>query len=288
MSHFRHIGSETKVVTHDLAASFSNMTASVTERELDRKRITYLKSVVLNGSALPFIWARAKVTETGEFYRINGHHSSTMLAGLNGDLPDGLLAHIDDYEVETVQDLPWLFRQFDSRRSMRSLADISGAHQMVVPELRNAGRIAARKAIEGVAWFNSKIVGLNVPTGEDVFTLFTLPDYHDFVHMADRIYSSKTPEFTPPVFGAMYGTFEKSPSEAETFWTEVSRQGNNDEKHPTTVLDSWLLVAKNADKKPKQMEIYRACVVAWNAYRNGRLLERIGKYDPKKGAPDIE
>jgi len=36
------------------------------------------------------------------------------------------------------------------------------------------------------------------------------------------------------------------------------------------------------------MEIFRACVVAWNASRNNRSLDRIGRYDAKKGFPDIE
>jgi len=290
MLHFKHIGSKTREVTHELATEFSCMPASVTERELDKKRVIYLKSVVLGGTALPFIWARAKVAGTEEYYRVNGHHSSTMLAGLNGEMPKGLVAHIDDYEVATLQDLPLLFRQFDSRKSSRTPADISGAYQMVVPELRNASRVPARKAIEGAAWYEGKIVGINVPAGDDVFSLFNNPKYHDFVHMVDRIYSAKTPEFTAPVLGAMYGTFEKSPTEAETFWTDVSRQGgSHDERHPTTVLDTWLLEAKQqTDKKRKPMEIYRACATAWNAFRNERSLERIGKWDPKKGAPDLE
>jgi len=36
------------------------------------------------------------------------------------------------------------------------------------------------------------------------------------------------------------------------------------------------------------MEVHRTCVLAWNAHRHGRTLDRIGKYDPKKGSPDIE
>ena len=288
MSIFKHIGSETKAIDHALAVKFSTMAASVTERDLDGKRMDYLKGQILSGSALPFIWARAKVTETGEVYRVNGHHSSTMLAGLNGELPSGLIAHIDDYEVQTERQLPELFRQFDSRKSARSVADISGAYQMAIPELRNASRIAGRRAVEGIAWFNGRIVGMPIPAGEDVYRLFLTDKeiYHNFIHMVDRIYSAKTPEFTAPVLGAMYGTFEKSPAAAEEFWTDVSKGGgNNEEKHPSTVLDTWLLAAKAADKKPKQMEVYRACALAWNAFRNNRILDKIGKWDPKKGAP---
>jgi hypothetical protein len=69
----------------------------------------------------------------------------------------------------------------------------------------------------------------------------------------------------------------------------VARQGGgNDEKHPATVLDAWLLGLKDLQQKPKEREVYRACALAWNAYRNHRSLDRIGKYDPKKGAPELE
>ena len=289
LQHFKRISSEIKEITHDLATEFSCMPASVTERELDKKRMVHLKDVVINGSALPFAWARAKVLETNEYYRVNGHHSSTMLASLNGELPAGLIAHIDDYEVPTIAHLPWLFRQFDSRKSARTPADISGAYQMVIPELRNANRIAARKAIEGAAWYEKNIVGMNVPTGDDVFELFNRPVYHDFVHMVDRIYSAKTPEFSVQVIGAMYGSFEKNHAEAEEFWTDVARQGgSHDEGHPTRTLDDWLLKAKGAETRPKPMEVYRACAIAWNAFRTGRSLDKIGKWDPKKGAPELE
>jgi hypothetical protein len=87
----------------------------------------------------------------------------------------------------------------------------------------------------------------------------------------------------------MFATFERAVEEAATFWPAVARQGaGNDDKHPTKVLDDWLLAAKDATEKPKAMEVYRACVVAWNAFRNHRSLDRIGRYDPKKGCPDIE
>lgn len=293
MLHFKHIGSETKEITHDLAAEFSTMSASITERDLDKGRMDYLKGVILGGTALPFMWARAKVTETGDVYRVNGHHSSTLLAGLNGEMPSGLIAVISDFEVATTKDLPWLFRQFDPRQSARTPAEISGAYQMAVPELQNVKRIAGQKAIKGVAWYERKIFGRNVPVGDDVYTLFNVPAYHDFILMVDRIYSEKTPEFTPPVLGAAYCTFEKSQAQSEEFWTDVARQGgDNDERHPTTVLDAELLnlraIQKSRQRVVKEMEVYRACAVAWNAFRNNRPLDRIGKWDPKKGAPELE
>jgi hypothetical protein len=264
------------------------MPGSVTERDLDPKRTKALKERVLNGTALSFIWARAKVLATGEVFRVNGNHSSNMLAGLNGSMPEGLMVHIDDYEVTEVNGLATLFRQFDYRGSSRNIADISGAYQMLVPDLRDVPKARARKAVEGVCWYLRRIIGDNAPRGDDIYGLFNQDEYHPFVRMVGRIYTSKTSEFTTPVIGAMYGTFDVAPDEAETFWDAVAHEGGgNDDKHPATVLDAWLMQNKDAKDKLPDMAVYRGCALAWNAYRNHRNLDRITRFDSKKGIPDL-
>jgi hypothetical protein len=284
------ISSETRELTPELATEFSQMPASITERELNPKRSKYLKDVLVNGSALAFMWARAKVRSDGITYRVNGHHSSTEAAKLNGQLPAGLKVHIDDYEVADVHDLAFLFRQFDNRISSRSVSDISGAYQMLVHGLRNVPKLAGQKAIEAVAWYENAVVGSDVPKGDDRYTMFNDSKYHEFIHMVSRIYSKKTPEFSVIVLGAMYGCYDRAPKEAEEFWSDVARNGNGrSDTDPATVLDRWLYdVYDTKGPKPKQWEVYQACALAWNAFRNGRTLERIPRYNAKKGRPDLE
>lgn len=288
-SEIRLLSSETRDLTPSLAAEFANMPASVTERDLDPKRLRYLRDTILARRALPFQWARATVRADGTTYRVNGHHSSTVLAEMNGEMPEGLRAHIDDFEVDSIPDLAVLFRQFDNRRSARTVADIAGASQMIVAELRDVPRNAARRAIEGVAWYEDRVFGSDVPKGDEMFTLFERPRYHAFVQFMGGIYSVKTPEFSTPVVGAMFATHSREPTQAEIFWNDVARQGaSHEEKHPAAALDAWLLAAKDAPIKPKPMEIYRNCVIAWNAFRNGEPIERFRRYNPTKGAPEVE
>jgi len=284
----RLVRSETKELTPELAAQFATMPGSVTERDLDKKRVTTLKERVLGGTALSFIWATATVVATGETFRINGNHSSNMLSHLDGAFPTGLKVHLDHYEVAQTRDLALLFRQIDYRGSARSIADISGAYQMLVEELRDVPKDRARKALDGVSWFLRKIVGSAVPRGDDVFDLFNEPIYHGFIHMAGRILSPKTSEFTTPVIGAMYGTYDIAPDEAEEFWYAVAHEGaGQDDKHPTTMLDAWLVANLQAVNPEPQLAVYRACGMAWNAYRAKRSNLSITKYDAKKGVPDL-
>lgn len=288
---FKLTASETVDLTPQLAEQFSKMPASTTERDLKPKREEYLKEAVLNGTAISFCWAQANVTETGETVRVNGHHSSTMLAKLNGQFPAGLKVHLDTYTVPDNQALIVLFRQLDNRASARTVDDVSGAYQGLHPGLARVSKRAARKAVEGAGWFLFNVRGDPVPRGDDRLDLFNRLELHPFIHMVGNILSVKTPEFGSPVVGAMYGAWERDPADAEKFFGDVAKQGGgNDTTHPAVVLDAWLVDARDCkgDKKPTEREVYTACAVAWNAFRNHRSLTSIGRYNKKKGAPDLD
>jgi hypothetical protein len=290
MNTFKLISSEALDLTPEFAADFAAMKPSPTERELKPKRVQHLKDVVLSGSALSFHWAKAYIVSTGETVRVNGQHSSLMLSKLDGAFPEGLRVHLDTYEVMDVHGLTDLFGHFDNRSSARTVDDIAGAYQGVEPDLLNVPRRAGRVAVEGAGWFLKTIRGDYIPNGDERFSLFAKPELHPFIQVTGRIYSAKTPEFTTPVVGAMYGSFEIDPAICEEFWADVAVQGGgNEPNHPATSLDAWLVDAKtNPEKKISEREVYRACALAWNAYRNHRTLDRIGKYDPKKGAPELD
>ena len=289
-SHFTLISSKTQDLTPDLATQFSTMPASTTERDLQPKRLKMLRETITNGMAISFCWATAKVLATGEVFRVNGHHSSHVLAELNGSCPNGLKAHIDAYEVPTYQDLVVLFRQFDNRVSARSPAEVAGAYQGLYVELADTPKPAAKQAIDGAAWFLSNIRGDSIPGGDDRFDLFNKVEIHPYIQMVGRILSIKTDEFTKAVLGAMFGTFEAEPRESEVFWSAVSKQGGgHSADHPATVLDAWLITARETkEQKPSEKEVYAACVQAWNAFRHNKPLTSIAKFSKRKGAPEIE
>jgi hypothetical protein len=289
-AHFKLIDSETVDVTPQLAAEFATMPASATERDIKAKRLDYLRDAVLGGTAIAFTWTKAKVLASGKTFRVNGHHSSTMLAKLNGDCPAGLKAHIDTYEVPDDTTLGLLFQQIDSRQSARTVDDISGAYQGLQPDLIDVPKLAGRKAIEGYVWYEKNKVGNEVPSGDARFALFSKSELHSFIQMTGRILSVKTPEFTMPVIGAMYGAFERDAHDAEKFYGDVAKQGGgNGEQHPAAVLDAWLIEGRDQkENKPKEQEVYYACAYAWNAFRNQKSIERIPKFNKKKGAPELD
>jgi hypothetical protein len=281
---FSLISSETKPLTPDLAERFKAMLPSPTEREFDPARAKMLREKAEAGQLIAFNWAVAKVGD--KEYRVNGQHSSKVLADLNGQFPQGLKVHMDTYKVDTMDGLALLFRQFDARKSGRTPMDVSGAYQGLYTDLAGVARGAAKLAVEGVAWYDKHIEGLPAPKGDDVFTLFGKTGLHPFIRWVGEVFSIKTPELKrQTIVAAMYGTFEKNEAEARKFWSEVSRGGVEfEDNHPTSVLDAFL---KSAFEDKRKMELkagnfYQASIYAWNAYREGKSTTSV-KYDTKKG-----
>jgi hypothetical protein len=288
---FRLYNSETKPLTKEFVAAFRTYPASPTEREPSSTRITHLQNKVINGLAIPFGWATAKLGD--QTYRMNGYHSSTMLAGLNGAFPEGLTVHLDSYEVDSEKDLAELFRQFDDRKSGRSPADVCGAYQGVEDDLRGLPKPSVKVAIEGVAWYERTLEGVSFRhTGDDLYELLSRPAYHPFLQwVGDNVLNAKTPELKKAqVTAAMYSTFIAAEKKAQAFWGHVASGGDKVAEDTAFILDSWLLTIKEGGKlrggkKILPAQIYQGCMYAWRAHVDGRTIKDI-KFDLKKGFID--
>jgi len=277
MSDFTLTKSETLPLTKEVAQAFNDMKASPTERELDTKRVKHLREKADAGLLTPFSWSQAVIN--GETVRMNGQHSSTMLAEMNGEFPDGLKVHIDTYEVSEPAGLARLFRQFDDRKSSRTTADVSGAYQGLFQDLDDVPRLSAKVAIEGVTWFRRVIEGVPTKSGDDIYDIFSQTGLHGFIHYVGNTLSTKTREIKRShVIAAMYATFAANETVSREFWDHVARGGvEYEDEHPASVLAGWLLSAYQKEMKvpPKAAEYYNACIYAWNAHREGKTLSKI-------------
>jgi hypothetical protein len=282
---FRLTNAEVKPLTPQLAADFLVLEASPTEREIDPTRIKHLKEKAEAGHLVTFHWSVAQLGNRK--LRMNGQHSSTMLCGLNGAFPQGLMVHLDEYQVDTPDGLALLFRQFDDRKSSRSSLDVSGAYQGLCETLRETPRKTAKRAVEGYCWYQRQVEGVAVPSGDNQYELFSTPALHGFIVWLGGILDSKTPELQrDTVVAAMYATFAKNEMEAKAFWAAVARGGPEfDDSAPATVLDVWLKTINENKKQKTELkpaQFYQGCIYAWNAFREERQLQRINA-DTRKG-----
>jgi hypothetical protein len=278
MRMFTLVKSEVKPLTKDLAEKFRDLKASPTEREINPARMKYLERMAADDKLVTFHWSTAEIS--GETVRMNGQHSSAMLAGLNGAFPDGLYVHLDHYKVDGPEGLAALFRQFDARKSSRSASDVAGAYQGLVPELQGLNKRLAKLGIEAVVWYLGQVEKEPVPGGDDQYELFNFRKYDPFLSWIDNLFAGtvKVPEMrNKTVVAAMYSTFTKNAQAAKEFWHLVARGGADDadETDPAKALDIWLNDIKLGKRDLAAAQIYQGCINAWNAYRDGRPIKDI-------------
>lgn len=296
MSGFRLVNAQTYPLTPELARQFSEMKASPTERPIKATRLKMLKDKADAGKLVSFQWAKAKFR--GEWVRVNGQHSSTMLSQLNGSFPEGLYAHIDEFDVgDDADSLAILFRQYDDPKSSRNTGDVAGAWQGLVSELSDVDRSLGKLGIDGYWFYYQHVIG-TLPSvdgkpvhKDDRYSLFNVAGLHPFLHwIGDRdsgLFSIKTPELNhPAVVAAMYSTFIANEAAAREFWDLVARGGPQfAEGAPEALLDEWLrrmTDRKTKDGTIKPANFYQACIFAWNARREEASPKAI-KADCKKG-----
>jgi hypothetical protein len=264
--------------------AWRDLTPSPTERELNPHRMKHLREKADAQQLVTFHWAKALFD--GKPVRVNGQHSATMLCELDGNFPANLMAHIDEYQVETIDGLAMLFRQFDDRTSGRSPSDVAGAYQNLYPALRDVKKPVGKLGIQGVVWYRRHVIAdPGVPSGDDRYKLFNVVDLQHFLVWLNGVLDLKTPELKrEPVIAAIYATFIANEREARPFWETVARGGTDfDEDDPTTVLDTWLKETKEergAEKIPPG-KFFQACIYAWNAAREHKPIKAI-KVDTKK------
>jgi len=288
MAKFRLTNATASPLTRELAERFRTMPDSPTERPLDDHRLAFLTEKAAAGLLVSFHWATAALgTQT---FRVNGQTSSAMLCSLDGPFPEGLFVHLDEYEVDDVEGLALLFRQFDTRQSSRTVQHVYIAYQGIVPALRAVAPATGKIGIEGIAWYLHMVEKVPVLKGDDVYSLVLDPRYQDFLVWLNTVLNIKTPELKEKaIVAAMYATLLCYGDEASGFWEDVARGGDEFEStHPTTLLDTWLLQAKKKElkKKPAPGELYQGCLYAWKAAHDHKAIRDI-RLDTKKALHEL-
>jgi len=287
---------ETVNITKDLAYKFANKLKVVDgERTLKDNRISTLKRKYEAGEFLPFNWAVAVLE--GVEYRVNGQHSSHILAGWKGDLPTILHGTITTYKVNSKEELAELYASYDPTFSNRDIRDNVKTWKNIDQDFINLPDGVLKLAVDGVFWCKQRVnrkSGLKV---SDKYKLFTDSSIKEFVLWYPKVVHSKTAELKLTyISAAMFSTFEANPKEADKFWREVGSvtpfQEMEAEKTPSVVLDKWLsdiLEKKELKATLKPDEIYQGCIYAWNAFRQKKKISVIAYDVAKRGitVPDV-
>lgn len=261
-------------LTRELAEEFSTMPSHSGERRLRPGRLEFLHHRLQEGMFHTPKWATA--TLNGKRYRVNGQHSSTMLAQANGHFPVAMHVVIDEFACDTDQDLAELFAQFDNAKSTRTAGEMTLAHARVYDDLRDIKPTTIERGISGIAFAITNANELGTVDAETKSRL--VHSNRDFLHFGNALIGARM-FCRAPVIAAIYTTWKVDAEACMRFWKLTQDESHPDRGHPTRILSKLLneitLTArqKNAFKAWTSRAIYVKCLHAWNAYRKGTTTE---------------
>jgi hypothetical protein len=280
-------------LTHGLALKFRDMTACREDRPLRPSRMALLRDIVRDDQMRPPEWATAVCEETGEEYRVNGKHTSTLFAELGPDGCEGRHVIVSRYACDTLEDVARLYCTFDSKVSARSAGDINRVFAGSHPQLAGLPSRTVNVAVTGLAYRRwEKGYGSHPADERAELLLANVP----FVVWLHDIFADPDGEGAGllkrgPVVAAMARTYERAREQAGTFWAAVRDASGPNHRTADRVLSKYLLStsvdsgegSRCGRRKAEPREMYVKCLHAWNAWRRGVTTDL--KYFPDSKTP---
>lgn len=258
----------------------------VGDRPLRNSHVDYLISCMNRGTFHPE-WVNIVFCKyNGKTYRMNGQHTAWARTYVEPNY-DCRVSYLV-YTAKSEEDMRTLYASID-RSSPRTRANVITSYLAGTEEFEGVKSVTMRVVPMGFAmWMWKTKHERRLHDGDDVAYLVKTEHYdltRKVCGFLDR-HSSRDYRhlMRAPVVGAMFATFHKAPQIAIEFWTAVAT-GTGIEKvgDPRLKLRNELMrVAvdtgngSHSDKKTVSQEfMFRQCITAWNAFREGRTLQLL-------------
>lgn len=261
-----------------LAKEFRDMEPCPHDRLLNQTRLERLQAKYDAGEFRSCLWAKAYCAETKKWYRINGKHTSTMLADLNGKALKGnpIFIVVEEYHCPTMEDVARLYSSFDSRISARNASDINRVFAATNPEISDVNGRTLNVVVAAITFAKWEDTCEKPLAEERAAFLLQFPGFVRWVH-ALTAGQEAAHVYRAPVMGAAFLTWQKSQKEATTFWTLVRDGSGTDHRSADRALQRYLLKTSCATGRGSttgkamagRREMFVKCIHGWNAWRRG-------------------
>lgn len=208
-------------------------------------------------------------------YRINGHHTCWARIDMPNDWQP--IVRYVKYSAKSEREMRDLYSRID-RGASRTNKHIVACRTLGMPEFDGYSRQNIQKASEGFNfWMWEKGSDRRQYTPDDKADLM-LGKFNAICKTVIEVLGTRGRDtghvWRAPVIGAMFETISKAAKDSHEFWSAV-RQGIGFESanDPRLKLRNYLTNTSvrpdgRAKKSVTQEEMYRACIYAWNAYRD--------------------
>lgn len=282
-------------VTKSLAEEFRDMDSATVDRPLSERRLQVYRKMVKEGGFRPVTWAKVFCKATGQEYRVNGQHTSTIFAELNLSQHE-LYATIESYECDDLEDVAKLYATFDSKTMTRTSGEINHSFAALIPELAGVESKIINLLVAGLGFAHTPTThGSDRGFASQADRAELLFDNVDVCQWIIRILKDgkkddRTKLMRMPVIAAMIGSFRKCQKDAEEFWTLVRDETGATVDTPDRKLAKFLnqhFVQGGAKANvphrfrvlPK--EFYVKSIHAWNAWRRDTTTQLKYQSDAK-------
>jgi hypothetical protein len=278
---------ESVQVTRDLAETFAGMETIPHDRDLKERRLAVYRKLFQEGGFRPPSWATCYCEETDATYRVNGKHTSHLLAEMEA-IPEFYVI-IEKYTADTFEDVVKLYGTFDSRESSRNVSEVNHAYASAIPQIAEMPRQLVDLIVSGISWAKWQQRYATIPVADRAEQLFDNVPFASWLAglmiKDGRVSKDVAHIRRSPVVAAMFTTFLKDNRLAGQFWTAVRDDSGESPDLPDRVLARFLFATsvKNgagaqAVRKAEPKVFYSKCMTAWKAWRKGKTTNL--KYYP--------
>jgi hypothetical protein len=272
------VASNLEVLTRELAQRFASMTPIAGERDCKPKRLAFFENHVAQKTFIDPTWSKGICKTDGHEYRLDGQHSSRVLANLEAENFPELMVTVDIYEFDSLkEDAALLFEKFDHPDSVRDDLDMIHFDKAQHPDLADLDKRFLDKAAKGILFYQRELV----KDGE-LFPKRRKGLYFD--HEGNRKFVTWLAQFNatthdwiikkPAIVAEIYADYLYNEEMAGEFWGWVFKENHPDETHESRELTRTLKDWTRAIKKRPAIQFQKRTKQAWDRYRRLRELEK--------------
>jgi hypothetical protein len=228
-------------MTPELAREFAQMPGLPGERPLNPVRLKHLDTERRTGRFTSPTWAVVINEATGQRYRANGQHSSTMLSSQcpPEEFPTGLRAIVVEYTTDNfAEDAFTIFEIFDNPRSVRNNTDKMSQFRALYPDLAHIKLQILVAVANGIYHYEDQREG-GITLGARVRGIYyNQPEVREFAQWITA-YDNTMHDWMitkPGLVCAMFATIKADKANAEVFWDYTFLESHGDPEHESREL----------------------------------------------------
>jgi hypothetical protein len=159
---------------------FATMPPMPGERELLSGRMTWMRKLVADIQFFGVEWHKGTERDSGKLFRLDGQHSSRMLAEIEAaNFPAGLQATITSWEFDH-NDRAQIFDYYNNPKSVRNSRDVMGVYRAEHEDLLNVSRDMLVKAANGLKSYYMSVENGVIYTTRKRGLYWNEPQHRDF------------------------------------------------------------------------------------------------------------